>query len=94
MICLLFFHSINQLISWLNTQAPIKLIEYSNSVLNGIHAISSTQVVVCEDHKHIPANYPSKNANGHANGHAPIDVPNGHALRFVSLFSFANKKKL
>lgn len=51
-------------------QAPIKLVEYTNSAVDGIHAISLTHVVVSKDDDKMSAHCPSAKANGHSNVHA------------------------
>ncbi|KAK8940277.1 2-isopropylmalate synthase A [Platanthera guangdongensis] len=63
-------------------KAPIKLVDYTNSALDGIHAISLTQVVVSEDKSYTPAHFPSEVANGHTNGHAVSEKTNVHAMSF------------
>ncbi|PKU86449.1 2-isopropylmalate synthase A [Dendrobium catenatum] len=60
-------------------QTPMKLVEYKNSFLDGIHAISLTQVVVSEDNGNISTHCPCTKANGYSNGHAPSEGAIGHS---------------
>ncbi|KAG0484865.1 hypothetical protein HPP92_008751 [Vanilla planifolia] len=64
----------------LQSEAPTKLLEYSNAALDGTHAISSTQVITSEGHNHISAYSSSEKANGHAS----IDISNGHTVSFIN----------
>ncbi|XP_020589067.1 2-isopropylmalate synthase A-like [Phalaenopsis equestris] len=63
-------------------QTPIKIVEYTNSAVDGINAASLTHVVVSEDKDHIYTHCPSLEANGHSNGHISSGKPNGHSMSF------------
>ncbi|XP_028554122.1 2-isopropylmalate synthase A-like isoform X1 [Dendrobium catenatum] len=61
-------------------QTPIKLVEYTNSAADGIHAIYKTQVVLSEDNDDISTHPSSVIAHDHGNGHTCLEKLNGHGL--------------
>ncbi|KAI0511515.1 hypothetical protein KFK09_012145 [Dendrobium nobile] len=61
-------------------QTPIKLVEYTNSAADGIHAIYKTQVVISEDNDDISTHPSSVIAHDHGNGHTCLEKLNGQGL--------------